>query len=176
MLTTEKKRLIQESLRCLAASHAATVNQIEQTMAVLARALELDVPGTKAGENGGPANRPTADATTFCVTWQGKTCFLGNTLIFWLFERLARSLNHYVAHVDLLDDVWRGEREGSTIRGVRYWMRTCEYTPATCWAKRLAMNEEPLSVTRKGVFFSGPQSRSASVRARPNAWIASAAQ
>jgi len=36
MLTSEKKRLIQESLRCLAASHAATVAQIEETMAVLA--------------------------------------------------------------------------------------------------------------------------------------------
>ena len=41
MLTVEKKRLIQESLRCLAASHSAAVVQIEETIAVLTNALEL---------------------------------------------------------------------------------------------------------------------------------------
>ena len=44
-------------------------------------------------------------------------------------------------------------------------MRTCEYAPSMCWANRLAMNDEPLSVTRNGFFFSGPHSRSPSARA-----------
>jgi len=123
MLTTEKKRMIQESLRCLAASHAAAVTQIEETITILARALELDVPGAETGESGGLADRPVADVTTFSITWRGKPCFLGNTLLFWLFERFAQSLNRYVAHVDLLDDVWRTERQGSTIRGVAKRLR-----------------------------------------------------
>ena len=45
MVTNEKKRMIQESLRSLAASHAAVIAQIEETMAVLLRTLELDGPG-----------------------------------------------------------------------------------------------------------------------------------
>ncbi len=120
MLTNEKKTLIQESLRSLAASHTAAVVQIEETMSVLLRALELDDNAAKDSKAG---HRPRADATTFSVEWRGRTCFLGNTLLFWLFERLARSPNRYVAHVDLLDDVWRSERESSTIRGVAKRLR-----------------------------------------------------
>lgn len=120
MLTTEKKQLIQESLRRLAASHAAAVAQIEEAMTVLAGALELEQP---RGEEERGTNRPVADATTFSVIWQGRTCFLGNTLLFWMFERLARSPNRYVAHIDLLDEVWRRERQSSTIRGVAKRLR-----------------------------------------------------
>ena len=120
MLTNEKKTLIQESLRSLAASHAAAVVQIEETMGVLLRALEL---GDDAATDSKTEHRPRADATTFSIEWHGRTCFLGNTLLFWLFERLARSPNRYVAHVDLLDDVWRSERESSTIRGVAKRLR-----------------------------------------------------
>ena len=119
MLTSEKKRLIQESLRCLAASHAATVAQIEETMAVLALALDLD----QSDEGTEFTNRPVADKTTFCITWRGRDCFLGNTLLFWLFERLARSTNRFVPHIDLLDDVWQGDRQSSTIRGVAKRLR-----------------------------------------------------
>jgi DNA-binding response OmpR family regulator len=120
MLTNEKKQLIQESLRSLAATHAAAVAQIEETMRVLVLALDLD-----ASDDGGPgtANRPIVDEATFSVTWRGRTCFLGNTLLYWLFARLARSTNRYVAQLDLLDDVWRGERHASTIRGVAKRLR-----------------------------------------------------
>lgn len=123
MLEAGKKRLIKDSLRALAASHAAAVAQIEETMAVLSGALELDDPGD-GGEPGHKASRrPVADVTTFNVVWRGKTCFLGNTLLFWLFARLARTPNHYVAHADLLEEVWRAKRESSTIRGVAKRLR-----------------------------------------------------
>lgn len=115
MLSTKKKRLIQESLRSLAATHAAAVAQIEETMAVLVQALEIE-DSNDGGQQ--TSNRPLADDETFSISWQGRECFLGNTLVFWVFERLARSPNRYVAHVDLLEEVWRGERQASTIRGV----------------------------------------------------------
>lgn len=119
MLPQEKK-LLQESLRSIAAWHSEAVAQIQEKMDELIREFELD----EASEEDREANGlPIANMSTFCVEWQGRTCFLGNTLLFWMFERLARSPNCYVAHVDLLDDVWRGMRESSTIRGVAKRLR-----------------------------------------------------
>ena len=132
MITPEKKRLIQEALRCLAASHSAAVAQFEESIAVLTNALELG--GTvvdHAAEStfdqqsaGSPDDDlPIADQTTFTVAWRGRSCFLGNTLLFRLFARLLRSRNRYVSHVDLLDEVWDGQREVSVVRGVAKRLR-----------------------------------------------------
>ena len=118
MLSIEKKRQIQESLRTLAETHAIAVTQIENTISILIQTLELDEPFVAATED-----IPFADTTTFCIRWHGKTCFLGNTLLFWLFHRLVQSVNGYVPHVDLLDDVWKGNRESSSIRGVAKRLR-----------------------------------------------------
>ena len=132
MLTVEKKRLIQESLRCLAASHSVAVTQIEQTIAVLTNALELggiDVDHavqSTSEQDFLPSpdhDLPIADQTTFTVVWRGRSCFLGNTLLFRLFTRLLRSRNRYVSHVDLLDEVWDGQREASVVRGVAKRLR-----------------------------------------------------
>lgn len=126
MITPEKKRVIREALRSLAASNCEAVARFEETITVLSNALELgdlDVvadgpaPHEKPVQSPG-TNLPIADRRTFTACWRGRSCFLGNTLLFRLFERLARSPNSYIPHVDLLDDVWDGPREGSTIRGV----------------------------------------------------------
>ncbi len=118
MLTSKKKRLIQESIRSLTRSHAAAIAQIEDTISVLIKTLELEVP-----DFGDPELQPVVDEKTFSITWQNHTCFLGNTLLFWLFHRLAQSPNQYVPHVELLDDVWHSERNSSTIRGVAKRLR-----------------------------------------------------
>ena len=118
MLSIEKRHKIQESLRALAQTHALAVAQIEETISILEQMLELDVAARPTSKH-----LPVADATTFSITWQDRTCFLGNTLLFWLFHRLLLSPNRYVAHIDLLDDVWKGDRETSTIRGVAKRLR-----------------------------------------------------
>jgi len=128
MITSDNKRLIQESLLSLAETHSAAVNQLEQTIAVLAGVLEIDdvrvtVTGMPSRESGKKTSMPVADRATMTVEWQGRSCPLGNTLMFWFFERLVRSPNQYVSHVDLLDTVWDGQREGSTIRGVAKRLR-----------------------------------------------------
>lgn len=120
MSPQDTKLLIQESLRSLAETHAAAVAQIEETMADLLRALELD---DVTEDRDRSDQRPKANVTTFSIEWRGKSCFLGNTLLFWMFERLVRSPNRYIAHIDLLDDVWRGDRQSSTIRGVAKRLR-----------------------------------------------------
>lgn len=105
MLTNREKRLLQESLRSMTASHAAVVTQIEETISILISTLELD-----GDANTNTSTKPVVDEATFCIIWQDHTCYLGNTLLFWLFHRLAQSSNQYIAHVDLLEDVWHGER------------------------------------------------------------------
>ncbi len=61
--------------------------------------------------------RPLLDETTMCVVWNGVTLHLGHTVAFRLLNRLARRPNQYVAHHDLLQDVWHGDsRAITTIR------------------------------------------------------------
>src|SRR5262249_14229604 len=61
---------------------------------------------------------PLVDFSRFSVTFQGKTCLLGNTLPFRFLARLARRPNCYVSYEELLADVWQGTRSESSIRSV----------------------------------------------------------
>jgi DNA-binding response OmpR family regulator len=65
------------------------------------------------------SNRPLLDRSTFSVLWRDKALCLGHTRIFWVLEYLARRPNQYVAHLDLMHDVWDDEElASSTIRSV----------------------------------------------------------
>ena len=130
MITAEKKRQIQQYLKSLATANAIAVEQIQKTISLLAMALELDdfvIPAKKTTRDTIPdhetADKPSVEHATFSVAWCGQTCFLGNTLLFWFFDRLARTPNRYVPHIELLDDVWSGNRESTTIRGVAKRLR-----------------------------------------------------
>ncbi len=51
--------------------------------------------------------------------WNGKKCSLGNTIVFRLFDRLARRTNQYVTYSQLREDVWEGHtRSRETVRSV----------------------------------------------------------
>ena len=113
MLTNQKKQQICESLKKLVSSHQEFGHQIENATSELIKTLRLEQP-----EHRKSSDRPVVDSSTFTVSWRGRTCRLGNTLLFWLLHRLSLSTNCYIAHVELLDDVWHGSRESSTIRGV----------------------------------------------------------
>ena len=56
------------------------------------------------------------DESRFAICWNGSECHLGQTVLFRLFQRLASSVNRYVTHERLLDDVWGGPRSASAIR------------------------------------------------------------
>jgi DNA-binding response OmpR family regulator len=57
-----------------------------------------------------------ADRATFLAHWEGKTCYLGNTIFFKLLERLARRPNHLVSCEILLQDVWERRRSPEAVR------------------------------------------------------------
>jgi DNA-binding response OmpR family regulator len=68
-------------------------------------------------ENDTPG-QPIADPATFCAQWDGKTCYLGDTLPFWLLERLARRPNQFFRYDTLLQDVWDCKRSREAVRSV----------------------------------------------------------
>ena len=54
-------------------------------------------------------NKPTIDRDRFTVSYGGKSCFLGNTMLFRLMERLAHSPGIYIPHHTIAEDVWGDE-------------------------------------------------------------------
>lgn len=59
----------------------------------------------RQGERRG-TDRPLLDEATLSVVWQGRMIHLGHTQAFWLLARLARSVNQYVTHPDLIQEIW----------------------------------------------------------------------
>lgn len=119
MDSNNKKNQIREALATLAAAHTHAVAEIEEAIERLISVLEIQERSeTSATGSLAKDRRPKVDRETLSITWKNQSCFLGNTLPFLFFERLARSPNRYVSHLDLLEDVWGEEREAATIRGV----------------------------------------------------------
>ncbi len=122
---------IAASLKLLASTYVQAVRQLEDTLAILYR--ELDLQETSWLENiltlkptasaATSAFRPIADRETLSVLFQSKACFLGNTLLFRFFEVISRRPNRYIPHAELLDEVWGGIRSESTIRNVAKRLR-----------------------------------------------------
>ena len=59
--------------------------------------------------------RPLLDEATLSVIWRGRTLHLGHTQGFWLLARLARCPNHYITHLDLLQEIWDDEFADTTL-------------------------------------------------------------
>ena len=64
------------------------------------------------------SGRSVADADTLSINWNGRTCYLGFTLPFQLFEALVRRPNRYITREQLLDDVWGVSRSDAAVRSV----------------------------------------------------------
>ncbi len=110
-----------ESIRKL---HILSRQLTEHLMSAALCAREIDEitqdPGTD-GHNGAPgANgngrsgkhampRPLVDEATLSVIWRGRSLHLGHTKCYWLLARLARRVNQYVTHADLLREIWDDE-------------------------------------------------------------------
>lgn len=117
------KEQIREILKNLAYTHSLVVEQMESMIRVLTQMLEAEEALLSEERTGHRRDWPLANQVTFSAEWQGKSCFLGNTLLFWFFERLSRTPNRFVSHEELLDQVWGGDRTTSTIRGVAKRLR-----------------------------------------------------
>lgn len=117
-MDSSKQEEIREVLKSLAYTHSLVVEQMESMISVLTKLLDADEQSLTAKRARRREGWPISNRDTLSIEWEGKSCFLGNTLLFWFFERLARTPNRYVSHQQLLDDVWGGDRQPTTIRGV----------------------------------------------------------
>ena len=103
-----KQGEIREVLKSLAYTHSLVVEQMESMICVLTKLLEVDELNAIARRDRRRKGWPVANRDTLSIEWEGNSCFLGNTLLFWFFERIARTPTRYVSHQQLLDDVWGG--------------------------------------------------------------------
>ena len=89
---------------------------------------------------------PIADADTLAVRWNGKTCFLGKTLAFKLFERLARRPNHFLSHDLLLDEVWECRVTGSVCSARRIPAWKCTATTGWTFSANCSPERTPMEI------------------------------
>jgi hypothetical protein len=124
-MRAERRQAIREALASLALTHASAVVQLETAIRLLSEALDVLDDDFAVGLLEGPPRRQNdfVDMANHSVRWEGKTCFLGNSLPFRFFERISRSPNQYISYRVLLNDVWGGEREHSSIHGVAKRLR-----------------------------------------------------
>ena len=128
-MNPEKQERIRQTLKSLAEAQAATITLLEEALGLMAEELALDPitfwkSWSAVRAVAAPTRTALFDTEMLTVTFQGKSCFLGNTLPFRLFVRLARRPNTYVAYEDLLADVWDGVRTDEAIRSVVKTLRS----------------------------------------------------
>jgi len=112
-----------------------TLSRIEAR--IRANAAETDVSGPVASASGVPEssevqtemNGLVVDQEQFTVSYKGQECFLGNTIQFRLFERIARKPGKWFSFNELKDDVWSDDLMGDatvgrTIRLLRAKLKT----------------------------------------------------
>jgi DNA-binding response OmpR family regulator len=121
-MNADRRDSIRDSLRRLAEAHAATMEVMERTYALLCEELALD-PQECLNRPTDPElppdhPRPVIDRSRFTVSFHGRTCRLGNTIPFRFLVRLAERPNRYAAHEHLIDEVWGGECSDDALRSV----------------------------------------------------------
>jgi hypothetical protein len=114
---------IVQGLRQLEAAHVEAANILHELAFEISENRGMDAEIGDVTPNESPLQSfvsqvPIADPGILAVRWKGKTCFLGKTLAFKLFARLARRPNHFLSHDLLLDEVWECRVTKEAMRSV----------------------------------------------------------
>jgi DNA-binding response OmpR family regulator len=119
-MNAERTEQLHVTLRNLARAHAAAIEFMEQALALVSDDLALDpVIFLRAGTPSVPESRagaPFVDEAMLSITFRGRSCFLGNTLPFRFFARLAQRPNTYLTYEQLFNDVWQCDRSDAAVR------------------------------------------------------------
>lgn len=110
-----------EHIRSMVRSVSAACGVLVQEIALLAEQLEPqsdsgaragnaleNLIGSRTVDAGALFSQLIIDTASKTITYRGRTCCLGNTLVFRMIERLARRPNHFVTFDRLVRDVWDG--------------------------------------------------------------------
>jgi hypothetical protein len=128
MKSPSAKPEIAAALQRLAATYAQSIRKFEETLNILCHELNIqDIHWSQFAPSLPVAlesdDQLVADRRSLSVRWRGRACFLGNTLLFRSFEKLALRPNRYCSHDELLADVWGGPRSTVSIRNVAKRLR-----------------------------------------------------
>ena len=113
-------------LKRLAATHAEAAQILDELVFAIAENCDMDTgigvatppPANVSRRQSFVSRVPLVDPDILAVRWKGKTCFLGKTLAFRLFARLAQRPNHFLSHDLLLDEVWECRVTKEAMRSV----------------------------------------------------------
>jgi hypothetical protein len=121
MLETREQR-IRTILKWLSAAQATEISALQESIDFFQGELDRI-----SGETPNPSGVQSWNANSelvimnhsmMCVEYGGKSCFLGNTLMFKFLAQLARRRNRYVSYDVLFDEVWCATRDRSSVRSV----------------------------------------------------------
>jgi len=118
MSMKDHENRIEEILRGIEDLHAHAARYVDELLVLMAARPTHPSGCACCGQDRYGNHRPVADQSSFSVVWDGRRCYLGRTLPFGFFERLARRPNQYVTYEQLLEDVWDGPRSYDAIRSV----------------------------------------------------------
>ena len=118
MSKTDHQDKIEEVVHGLADLHAQSALYLDELRALMTAAPTQSSGCCCCERDRGGNHHPVADHSSLSVVWEGRRCYLGRTLLFRFFERLARRPNQYVTYERLLQDVWDGPRSNEAIRSV----------------------------------------------------------
>jgi len=125
-MNSERREQIRQTLKRLAAAHAATMELMETALSLLTDERSLDPRSfweARVRRKKKASNLPQVDQAVLTVAFRGRTCFLGNTLLFRFIAHLARRPNAYLSYEDLLADVWEATRTDAAVRSVAKRLR-----------------------------------------------------
>ncbi len=115
-----REQRIRENLQRLAAARLLAISLLEESIAILQTQLTEDsfVEGSQTTHAPDSSPLPIVDRRVMSVVFRGKHCFLGDTLMLRFLEHLIQHPNQYIAYRTLLDDVWKDQRDPSSVRSV----------------------------------------------------------
>jgi DNA-binding response OmpR family regulator len=112
-LATQLTEILMTAAICAKEIRATIIAELDGDGIVRRGRVSIDPHGVSAERN----HRPIVDHSTLSLSWAGKTCHLGYTVLFRLADRLSRRPNQYITSEQLLHDVWNGDlRSPDTIR------------------------------------------------------------
>ena len=119
-MNAERREQLRRTLRNLAQVHAATIELMEQALSLVSDELSNDpltlFRSRTTRERAVRSGMPIINEELLLIEFQGRSCFLGNTLSFRLFARLARRANAYLTYEELFSEVWRCDRSDGAVR------------------------------------------------------------
>ena len=124
MISSDDRTRVAVLFARLARTHFITQAIFQELQQVFQRSGGFDEPlGVLAnllGTRQDPAAlfaKPIIDSAAMTVTWRGRSCRLGNTVLFRLMERLARRPSWQFSYGRLINEVWEGQcRSDETVR------------------------------------------------------------